>query len=330
MLVRAAAALGWTAFAALATAVHAAQPVAWTPEKSVELISPSSPGGGTDNTVRLMQRIWQDKRFFEMPVNVVNKPGGGQAVSLAYLRQHAADPHYLLVVGGAILLANHIAGKSAYNYTDFSPIALLNSEYVAFAVRTESPIKTIADLAARLRSDTASVSIAVGTGLGGPNHIAAALLTRFAGGDVRKMKAVVFKSSAESAVAVLGGHTDALVSSASVILPHVNSGAMRILAISSPQRVSGILAAIPTLKEQGIDAVVDNFRFIMGAPGLQPAQTAYWDGIMRQMTQSPEWRKDLKDNLWENTFLNSDDTRKYLDAQYAKLKEALTALGLAR
>ncbi|HXD51935.1 MAG TPA: tripartite tricarboxylate transporter substrate binding protein, partial [Burkholderiales bacterium] len=97
MFVRAAAALGWTAFAALATAVHAAQPGAWTPEKSVELISPSSPGGGTDNTVRLMQRIWQDKRFFEMPVNVVNKPGGGQAVSLAYLKQHAADPHYLLV-----------------------------------------------------------------------------------------------------------------------------------------------------------------------------------------------------------------------------------------
>jgi len=91
MFVRAAAALGWTAFAALATAVHAAQPVAWTPEKSVELISPSSPGGGTDNTVRLMQRIWQDKRFFEMPVNVVNKPGCGQAVSLAYLRQYYLD-----------------------------------------------------------------------------------------------------------------------------------------------------------------------------------------------------------------------------------------------
>jgi putative tricarboxylic transport membrane protein len=115
-----------------------------------------------------------------------------------------------------------------------------------------------------------------------------------------------------------------------VILPHVNSGAMRILALSSPQRVSGTLAAIPTLKEQGIDAVVDNFRFIMAAPGLQPAQTAYWDNIMRQMTQSAEWRKDLKDNQWENTFMNSADTRKYLDAQYAKLKDALTALGLAK
>ena len=319
--------LGWLALTGPAAA---AQSPAWAPEKAVELISPSSPGGGTDNTVRLLQKIWQGNRLLAMPLTVVNKPGGGQAVSLAYLKQHAADPHFLLLVGGASLLAAHITGKSTSNYTDFTPIALLTSEYVAFAVAADSPIKTIADLAARLRKDSASVSIAVGLTLGGPNHVAAALLARAAGGDAAKLKTVVFKSSSESAVAVLGGHVDLVTSSVSVILPQVNSRAMRILALSAPQRVPGVLAAVPTLKEQGLDVVVDNFRFVMAASGLQLAQIAYWDGVMKQTAQTAEWRKDLEDNQWENAYRDSRDTRKFLDAQNASWKDALGALGMAR
>ncbi|OGA41739.1 MAG: hypothetical protein A3G24_17610 [Betaproteobacteria bacterium RIFCSPLOWO2_12_FULL_62_13] len=322
-------ALGWAALAAWGAAGSAAQPAAWRPEKAVEVIAPSGPGGGTDKTARLILKIWQDKRFLEVPVAVVNKPGGGGAVSLAYLKQHVADPHFVHIAP-ALLLTNHITGRSSYNYTDFTPIALLNSEYVGFAVKADSPIKTIHDLAARLREEAAAVSIAVGTSLGGANHIAAALVARAAGGDMKKLKTVVFKSSAESMVAALGGHVDVVASSASLILPHFRSGAVRILAMSAPKRLTGVLATVPTLKEQGIDAVVDNFRLMIANSGLQPAQIAYWDGVMARLTQSDEWRKNLENNLWENTYMNSRDTRKYLDAQYPELKEVLVELGMAK
>ncbi|MBI3917165.1 MAG: tripartite tricarboxylate transporter substrate binding protein [Betaproteobacteria bacterium] len=321
--------LGLAVLAAGWAAAGAAQPAAWTPEKAVELIAPSGPGGGTDRTARLILKIWQDKRFLEVPAGVVNKPGGGGAVSLAYLKQHTADPHFLQVAP-ALLLTNHISGRSPHHYTDFTPLALLNSEYVGFAVKADSPIKTIHDLSARLRQDASAVSIAVGTSLGGANHIAAALVARAGGGDMKKLKTVVFKSSAESMVAVLGGHVDVVASSASLILPHFKSGAVRILAMSAPKRVSGVLATVPTLKEQQIDAVVDNFRLLIGVSDLQPAQVAYWDGVMARLTQSDEWRTNLERNLWENTYMNSRDTRKYLDAQYPELKEILTELGMVK
>lgn len=306
----------------------AAQP-AWKPEKAVELIAPSAAGGGTDKTARLIQKIWQDKRSLEMPVTIVNKPGGAGAVALTYLKSHTADPHFLEIVS-AVLLTNHISGRSTFSYTDFTPVALLNSEYIALAVKADSPIRSVRDLTARLKQDANAVSIAVGTSLGGVNHITAALVARAAGGDVKKLKTVVFKSSAESAVATLGGHVDVMAASASLALPHLRSGAMRIIALSAPRRGSGVLASAPTLKEEGVDAVVDNFRLMMAAAGIGPAPVAYWDDVMAKLAQAEDWKKDLENNLWENTYMNSRDTRKYLDAQYLELKSALTEAGLAK
>lgn len=310
------------------TAVGAAQP-AWKPEKAVELIVPSAPGGGTDKTARLIQKIWQDKRTLEVPVTVVNKSGGAGAMALTYLKSHAADPQFVEIVS-AVLLTNHINGASPFSYTEFTPLALLNSEYVAVAVKGDSPIKTVADLMARLKKDVASVSIAVGTSLGGVNHAAAALMARAAGGDAKRLRTVVFKSSAESAVAGLGGHVDVVTSSASLLLPHFRSGALRIIAVSAPQRLGGALASVPTLKEAGVNAVVDNFRLMMAAPGLNQAQVAYWDDVMGRLARTDEWKKDLENNLWENTYMNSRDTRKYLDAQSAELRSVLAEVGLAK
>lgn len=316
------------AAAVLAPAVCAAQ-LAWKPEKVVEIIAPSGPGGGTDKTARLIQKIWQEKHWLGVPVAVTNKPGGQGAVSLTYLKQHGGDPHYLQIVS-AVLLTNHITSISPFHHSEFTAVALLNSEYVAFAVKADSPIKTVRDLAARLQKDSTSVSIAVGTSVGGVNHAAIALVARASGADARKLKTVVFRSSAESAVAGLGGHVDVVASSASLLLPHFKSGAMRIIGISAPKRVSGALASVPTLKEQGVDAVVDNFRLMIAAPGIGQAHIAYWDEVMARLIQFEEWKKDLESNLWENTYMNSRDTRNYLDTQYIELKSVLTELGMAK
>jgi putative tricarboxylic transport membrane protein len=313
---------------ALWVAPGAAQP-AWKPDKAVELIAPSGPGGGTDKTARLIQRIWQGHRLVEPPVTVVNRPGGAGGVALTYLKGHTGDAHYLEVVS-AVLLTNHITGRSTFTHTDFTPIALLNSEYVALAVKADSPIANLADLVSRIRKDPGAVSIAVGTSLGGANHITAALVARAAGANARKLRTVVFKSSAESAVAALGGHVDVMATSLSLALPHVRAGTMRVLSLSSPRRMSGALAGVPTMKEEGIDAVVDNFRLMIAASSIAPAQVAFWDDVMAKVVQTEEWKKDLESNLWENTYLNSRDTRKYLDAQYPELRSALADVGLAK
>src|SRR5262245_40141477 len=128
------------------TANVAAQP-AWKPDRAVELIAPSGPGGGTDKTARLIQKIWQDKRALDTSVTVVNKSGGQGTVALAYLKSHAGDAHFL-EIASAVLLTNHIIGASPFSHADFTPIALLNSEYVVFAVKAESSLGSLNDLRA--------------------------------------------------------------------------------------------------------------------------------------------------------------------------------------
>ncbi len=318
---------GWLVVGVLQSAIAAAP--AWKPERPVELVAQSAAGGGTDLTARLIQRILQENRLIEVPAAVVNRPGGGGNVALAYLSQRPADGHYLQIAT-ALLLSNHITGKSSHHYTDFTSLAQLNSEYVAFAVKADSPIMTGKDLLARLASDPAALSIAVGTSSGGANHIAAARATRAAGGDMRKLKTVVFKSSAESATALLGGHVDLVTSSASLLVPHVKSGTLRLIAVSAPRRGGGVLATVPTWREQGFDIVVDNFRALIGPAGMSEAQVKYWEEVFGRVAQSEDWKKDLESKLWENNYMGSREARKYFESQYGESRRVLTDLGLAK
>jgi putative tricarboxylic transport membrane protein len=302
--------------------------VAWQPERPVEIVAPSAPGGGTDLTARTLQRILQEKRLVDRPVSILNKPGGGGDVALAYLKQRPADGH-TLEVATALLISNHITGKSTFNHTDFLPLAQLNSEYVAFAVRADSPIKTGRDLIQTLGRDPASVSIAVGTSLAGANHVAAALATRAAGSDMKKLKLVVFKSSAESATALLGGHVDVVASSASLVAPHFKAGTLRLIAITAPRRSDVLFPTVPTWKEQGYDIVIDNFRALLGPRGMSAAQVAYWDDALAKLAQTDDWKKDLERNYWENNYMGSQESRKYFDEQYEEWRRVLSDLGLA-
>lgn len=311
------------------TAPAAAATLAWKPDKPVELVAPSAPGGGTDLTARTIQRILQDRRLIDVPTAIVNKTGGGGNVALAYLAQRPADG-LCLEVATALLLTNRILGTSTYHYTDFTTIAQLNSEYVAFAVRPDSAIRSGRDLLDRLKSDAASVSIAVGTSLGGANHIASALAARAAGGDPRKLKTIVFKSSVESVIALMGGHIDVVASSASLLAPQMKAGTIRVIAISAPRRSEGAFAAVPTWKEQGQDIVADNFRALIGPAGMSQAQLAYWDDVFARLAQTEEWKKDMESNLWENNYRGSRESRNYFESQYEISRKVLVELGMAK
>jgi putative tricarboxylic transport membrane protein len=301
----------------------------WKPERNIEIIVGTGPGGGQDKTARTVQHLLTDKRFIEAPVTVVNKPGGGGAVGWAYLNQHAGDAHYA-VVGTTTLLTSQITGRSPVGFTDITPLAMLLSESVALSVRQESPLLTGKDLVERLKKDASSVSASIGSSVGGPNHIAFALIAKAAGGDVKKLKTVVFQGGGEAITATLGGHVDLISSAANNVIPHLAAGKMRVLGIAAPQRLGGVFAKVPTWKEQGIDVQITNWRMLAGPKGLTAAQIAYWDGALAKLVKTDEWKKDLDNNVFENTYMNSDETRRYLKAQYDQFHAALSEVGLAK
>jgi putative tricarboxylic transport membrane protein len=312
--------LGWQ------SAAHAQD--VWKPNKPVELVVQSAPGGGTDITARLIQKIIESNRLLDVPVTVVNKPGGGGNVALAYLNQKAGDGHYLQIASAAVL-TSFITGNSQFNYTHFSPIAQLNSEYIAFGVKADSPIKNGKDLLAALARDPASVSVAIGTASGGVNHAATAKIAETAGADPKRLKAVVFKSSSESATALLGGHVNVAASSASILLPYVPAQ-IRLIGVTSPQSLGGALANVPTWKEQGVDVELDNFRMVMGPPKLSPAQVKFWEATFSKILQSDDWKKDLETQGWTGNNMSTAEFVKSLDRQFQTLSAVLASLGMAQ
>jgi putative tricarboxylic transport membrane protein len=316
-------------YAVLATVSAGATAQAWSPQRNVEIVVGSAPGGSNDKTARQVERILVEKRIVSTPLTVVNKPGGGSTIAFNYVNQHAGDAHYLMV-GTTALLFNHIVGNSKLSYQDFTPIASLFNDYVVFAVNVESPIKTGKDLIAHLKKDPKSVAIGFATALGSHNHVAAGLLVKALGGNARELKAVAFKGAAEALTALMGGHIDLVTTAAGNAAPHVAAGRLRLVGVAAPARFGGALATIPTWKEQGVDVVTGGWRAIVGPKGLSAAQIAYWEGVLAKATQVPEWREDLEKNFWSDDFVTSAQFRKDLDKDYADLKAVLVELGLAK
>ena len=307
-------------------ALHA-QPAPWQPERFLEIVVPSGPSGANDTTARMVYSILQGKGLAKVPVNVVNRPGGGGAVAFTYIHQKPGDARYISVIP-VTLLTNHITGRSTFTYTDFTPIAQLYSEYIGFAVPANSPLDG-KQLIARLRQEPSSVSFGFASSAGNQNHITIAMVAKAAGVDVKRLKTVVFGSGGEAITALLGGHISVSSSGVSGILPHHQSGRARIIAIAAPERMPGPLANVPTWKELGLDVVFSSWRSVIGPKGLSEAQLGYWDGVLKQMIATDEWKKDLETNFWVQHYMNSQDSRIFLDRQYAEIKSLLTALGLA-
>jgi putative tricarboxylic transport membrane protein len=304
-----------------------AQPT-WNPDRAVELIAMNAPGGGSDRTLRIMASIMQERRRIEVPVNVVNKPGGGGSIAYAYLNQHPGDGHYLQLASKS-LLTNHIAGRGP-SYTEFTPVAFLFGEYVSVTVKPDSPLKSGKDMVERLKKDPGALTFGIATSLGNPNHQGIANALKAAGVDIRKLRTVIFPSGGAASTAMLGGHVDVVPITAAFAASMARQGQVRLLAVAAPARLPGVLAEVPTWREQGYDAVVSNWRAMVGPKGMSPAQIAYWEQALLRFVGSDEWKKELEKNFWQSEYMRSAETRKFLDQDNAEVRTFLTELGLAK
>jgi putative tricarboxylic transport membrane protein len=301
----------------------------WSPQRNVEVIVPSSAGGSLDTTGRTITRIWGDLKLLSASSSIANRPGGGHAVAYNYLAQRAGDPHTLCVTS-MTLLANHINGHIPLTYTDFTPLAVLLTEYIAIAVQADSPLKTGKDLIDVLRKSPTALSLALSSAPGGTHHMSFAMPLLSGGVDAGKTKLVVFNSSGEAVTALLGGHVDVISAGTVNVAPFVASGKLRVLAVSAPRRMGGALAVAPTWPELGYKGVMENWRGVIGAKNITAEQTAFWENVFRRMTSSDEFRGYADKNQWEITFRGAEDSRKFLAAQYEDLKAVMTDLGMAK
>lgn len=307
-----------------------AQSGTWKPNKNVELIAAVSAGGVPDRIARTIQRAWQQENIVNVTSSIVNKPGGGGAIAWSYLNQHRGEGHYLAITSPGLVI-NYLLGRTGLKYTDFTSIALLDSDYIVYAVKKDSPINTGRDLVDRLRRDPASVAMSIGIALGNSNHIATAQIFKKAGGiDIKKLKLVIFNSASEATTAVLGGHIDVTIVSIGPAVSQIAAGNLKGIAVAAPERIGGPLANAPTWKELGVDVVAATWHGVIGPKGMTPAQLAYWEAVFFKLVQTEEWKKDLDRYMLSNTYMNSKDSTRFLDGEHERYKAALAELGMLK
>jgi len=299
----------------------------WKPDRNIEIVVGLTPGSSQDRSARFLQNLWQTKAMMAMPVNVANRVGGNGNIAWNYLATHAGDGHWFQISSPTIL-TNHILGSATFTYTDYTPLALLGNQYIGVAVRADSPLKTVREMVEKLRANPAALSMGTNS-QGSYLHIVCAQIARASGMDPRRLKLAIFQGG-ELMTAALGGHVDAIATVTSNLLPHVQSGKLRLIGISSAKRLGGLLAPVPTLKEQGVDIVIANWQGTVGPPKMSPAQIAFWDGVFARSVKTDEWRADQEQNLWESDYMNAADFTRFLKSDYDQAKAIFVDLGLAK
>ena len=308
---------------------NAAAAQGWKPDAPVEIIVNCAPGCGPDRMARLMQGVFQTHKLVDPAVTVQNRTGGGGAVAQTYLNQFAGNGHYIFHTGKSVL-TTHAMGRSVAPYTELTPIANLFGEYIGVAVKADSTIKSGRDLIERLKKDPAAVSFGIATSLGNTNHQGVAGALKAAGVDVRKTRNVVFQSGALAITAMLGGHIDVVPVSVGSWAPHMKTGAVRVIAVSSAERLPGFFAGIPTWREQGANAVVSNWRGVFGPRKMTPAQAAWWEATFQKLVESAEWKAEMANLNGLSEFMGAARMRKYMEEDYAEIKAFLVELELAK
>jgi putative tricarboxylic transport membrane protein len=300
----------------------------WRPQHEVELIAGTPAGGGQDRPARALMRVLESRGLIDVPMKLTNIPGRGGGNGWDHLAQHPNDPH-LLGISSPTLITNKLVGDGTLNQNDLTPLAVLYTEYIVFVVRADSELRSGADLLARLQHP-ASLTIALATAIGNINHIALAQCTQHVGGDVRALKLNVFDSALYAVADVIERRAEVGAITAVSAVKELAAGKMRALALSSPERMPGQFASVPTWREQGVDCMIGTWRGVTGTKGLTKDEITYWDHAFTAAAQSDDWNGELAAHYWANTYMNSAATRDFLAREQHVMERALADLGLMR
>ena len=293
---------------------------------NLKILVPANPGGGWDQTGRALQAAMQSSKLVDK-VTVDNRGGAGGTIGIAQFVNSQKGEANALMVGGMVMVGAIVTNKSPVTLSQVTPIARLTGEYEVIVVPASSKIKTMKELAAQLKANPGSVAWGGGSA-GGTDHILAAMIAQAVGADPAKINYIAYAGGGEALAAILGGHVAAGVSGYGEFAGQIKSGKMRALAISSDKRLPGI--DIPTLKEQGIDVELANWRGIFAPPGITDAQRKELVDLIAKTVKTPAWQATLKKNEWEDLYLGGDAFKTYVGQEEARITKIVESVGLVK
>ncbi|MBK6716640.1 MAG: tripartite tricarboxylate transporter substrate binding protein [Burkholderiales bacterium] len=299
-----------------ATAAQAAE--------NFKIMAPANPGGGYDQAARGLGKAMQEAGVAGS-VTYENKGGAGGTIGLAqFVNAGKGDPNALIVVG-AVMVGAIVQNKPPVTLAQATPVARLMAEYNAFVVPANSPIKTMKDVVEQMKKDPASVKWGGGS-KGSVDHVSVAMIARDVGVDPTKVNYVPFKGGGEATAAILGGHVTVGTSGWGELQEFVQSGKLRAIAITAPARLKGVPVA--TLKEQGVNVEIGNWRGVYAPPGITPEQRKALADAVTKATKTKGWAELLEKNSWTPVLMTGPDFDQFVDHSHAELRALMVKLGM--
>jgi putative tricarboxylic transport membrane protein len=291
---------------------------------TLKMMIPANPGGGWDQTGRALGTAMQSAKAVQS-VQFDNKGGAAGTIGLAQFVNAAKGDPNAVMMGGMVMVGGIVLNKSPVDLAMVTPLARLTSEYLVVVVPANSPSKTMGDLVKVFKADPGKVSWNGGSA-GGSDHILAGLIARAVGVEPTKVNYVASKGGGDQIANIIGGHVTVGVAGLGEFAEHIKSGRMRALAVSGPAAID----SIPSLKEQGIDVVLGNWRGVFGAPGITPAQRDALIAAVKAGVDSPAWKETLNKMGWESVYLAGDPFKTFLEEDTKRIRGILDSLGLAK
>jgi putative tricarboxylic transport membrane protein len=298
------------------------------PSERLSIMAPADPGGGWDETARAFQQAIRDSKVSAQGAEVYNVPGAGGTLGLSQLvSKNDGDPNQLMVMG-LVMLGAIETNQSSVDLTQVTPISTLTEEAEAIVVPAKSPYRTLGELMDALKSDPASVAWAGGSA-GGTDQLLVGLLAKAAGADPAKTKYVAHDGGGEAIAAILSGSVDAGVSGVSEFADQVEAGKMRVLAVSGEEPVDVGGTAAPTIKDEGYDVVLTNWRGIVAPPGLTDAERDDVVAFVDEVRATPAWKENVERFGWTEVATSGTDFDSFLQSEQERVEQLVSDLGLA-
>lgn len=293
------------------------------PPHTINMVAPAGAGGGWDLTIRTVAKTLKDTGIVESNMPVINRPGGGGAVNLAYMQTQKGKGDLISVYSPPILLTN-LTGLTQYGYQDTTPLARLITDYAAFVVPEDSQYKSIKEVMDALKEDPKSVKIGGTSAAGSMDHIQFLLVAKAAGvQDLRQIDYISFQDGSLVAQA-LGGHVDLISTGLGDVAGLVESGKLHALAQTADKRVgTGLVAEVPTVKEEGIDVTFENWRGLFGPADMPEEAVEYWQEALQKMVETPQWKEALVRNGWDNAYQDSQAFTTFLSKTNEEYKSLI-------
>lgn len=301
----------------------------WTPDDSIEIVSPSGAGGGWDTTARMVGKVFNETGIIEQDIGVVNKPGGGGAVGWASIYEKEGSNTNLFVSSPPILLVP-LNGQSEYGHEDFTPLANVIADYAAFAVNADAKWDNLNELFDDMKKDPSSITVIGASSPGSMDHIQFVKIAKTAGVDVTKIK-YVSDQDGGALTALLNGSVDVYSTGVAETVEQVKAGKIKVLGVTSEERLEGeILSDFPTAKEQGIDATFVNWRGFFGPPNMDEAAVKFYEEKFKELSESDEFADIRKKYGWNEMYMNSEEYKTFLDEEKKAIEDLLEELGLGK